>query len=125
MKCWFDKQRKYYQSIISFVYSDIKEKIPNIIVSQPEAALYLVLDFKNFNTHFNAVDFVNFCAKSGKSKFGNRYYTVLMTPLQNFFKNKKLGSTMVRVSFVDVRDRIRILPKVLKDLLDQYLSLKK
>ncbi|MFA6554092.1 MAG: aminotransferase class I/II-fold pyridoxal phosphate-dependent enzyme [Candidatus Paceibacterota bacterium] len=124
IKCWFDKQREYYQSIISFVSCDLKKKIPSIIISKPDAALYLVLDFKNIDPNFNAIDFINFCAKSGKSKYGNQYYTVLMTPLENFFKDKKLGRTMVRISFMDSINRIRILPNVLKDLLDQYFNTK-
>ena len=122
IKCWFNKQREYYQSIINFAFVKLKKEIPSIIVSKPDAALYLVLDFKNIDPYFNAIDFVDFCAKSGRSKYGNQYYTILMTPLGNFFKNKKLGNTMVRISFVEAIDRIRILPRVLKDLLGQYLN---
>lgn len=122
IKHWFNKQRVYYQSIINSVFLDIKKIIPNIVISKPDAALYIVLDFKNINPRFNATDFVNFCARYGKSKSGNKYYIVLMTPLENFFKNKKIGRTMVRISFVDDPEKIRILPNILKDLLDQYIK---
>lgn len=122
IKNWFDKQRKYYRSIINSTFTNIKKLIPDINVSKPNAALYLVLDFRKISPHFRAVDFVNFCAEYGKSKYKGQTYTILMTPLENFFKNKELGRAMARLSFVDDQDKIRLLPYVLKDILEQYIK---
>lgn len=122
LKSWFEKQRRYYGKLISYTCLQIKANIPRVIISRPDASLYSVLDFKNVSSAFDASDFVNFCVKHGRVEYNGKYYTILMTPLANFYKNSKFGKSMVRLSYVDTPNKVKLIPVILKGLLSQYLS---
>jgi aspartate aminotransferase len=122
LRVWFKRQKYYYSEIISSTCSQIKINLPKVIISKPEASLYSVIDFKNISPSFDATDFVIFCAKYGRVKHGKKYYTILMTPLSGFYKDRKIGKSMVRLSYVDTPDKIKLIPIILGDLLNQYLN---
>lgn len=126
-KKWFNKQRIYYKKNILEFTKNIKKSIPNIIISKPESSIYCVLDFKKITPKdFDAEKFMLFCAEKGKVSIKNKKYTLLFSHMKDFYlqKNKKMGSKQVRLSFVEEKGKIKIIPKILKELLNIYLSKK-
>ena len=52
---WYKKQIEYYKSILSSLKKGLEKEIPGIIVSNPEAAIYCVIDLRNIVAkNFNA-----------------------------------------------------------------------
>ncbi len=118
---WYKKQIEYYKSILSSLKKGLEKEIPGIIVSNPEAAIYCVIDLRNIVAkNFNAEDFIQFCAKKGKVKINNELYTILLAPMNGFYTNKKNGKTQMRVAIVEDPDKIKITPIVLSELLKSY-----
>ena len=96
--------------------------IPGLIVSLPEASIYLIIDFRNIvGNNFSAIDFVNYCAKKGQVNLNGNYYTLLMAPMERFYKNPKKGKTQLRLAMVESVDLIKKIPKVLSSLFSSYL----
>ncbi len=50
---WFEQQRKYYREMVRLVTSGLKKQVPELIVSEPDASLYTVVDVRNiFGSRF-------------------------------------------------------------------------
>ena len=47
LKIWIENQRDYYKKIMTNLRSGLLKSIPGLIVSFPEASIYLIIDFKN------------------------------------------------------------------------------
>jgi len=121
---WFQKQRDYYSGVIFHFVESIKEEIPGIIVSRPDAAIYTVVDVRNLvNDNFNASEFVQFCDKEGKVKIENQFYTILVSPMGGFYNNPGEGDTQMRIAFVDPPEMVEKAPKIFSQLLCEFLEL--
>ena len=120
---WFDKQKKYYQKIIFKMKNEFEKLIPGIIISNPEAAIYFIIDLKNIvDKDFDSVDFTMYCATKGKVKIDNEYYTLFLAPMKGFYINPQYGTTQLRVAMVeDYRIMIKA-PFILSKLLNKYLN---
>ena len=123
---WIDKLKKHYCKIIMETREKIINLLPNIIISKPEAAIYSVIDVKNISKgkNFDAKEFCIWCAITGKEKIGEIYYTLLLSPMDGFYVNKKdkVYKTQMRISYVaDIKD-IEKIPILLKNLLEKYLK---
>ncbi len=122
LKIWVKNQRDYYRRIMIELRLDLLKFIPGLVVSFPEASIYLVIDFKNITEkNFSAIDFVNFCAKKGQVYLDGDYYTLLMAPMERFYKNPARGKTQLRLAMVENVNMIKKIPKVLSSLLSSYL----
>ena len=122
LKIWIENQRDYYKKIMIDLRLDLLKFIPGLIVSFPEASIYVIIDFKNITEkNFSAIDFVNFCAKRGEVYLDGDYYTLLMAPMERFYKNPNKGKTQLRLAMVESVDLIKKIPKVLSSLLSSYL----
>jgi aspartate aminotransferase len=122
LKIWIDKQKDYYQKIMIDLRLNLLNFIPGLIVSLPEASIYLIIDFRNIvGNNFSAIDFVNYCAKKGQVNLNGNYYTLLMAPMERFYKNPKKGKTQLRLAMVESVDLIKKIPKVLSSLFSSYL----
>ena len=63
---WYHQQRNYYAKIMVQLREGLLDSLPGLIVTHPEAAIYLVADFKNLvSVDFNISDFIHFCAFEG------------------------------------------------------------
>lgn len=113
IKKWFEKQRKYYKSLMFDFTKEIKEKIPGIIISNPSAAMYSVIDMKNVDKNFDADDFVLYCAQKG-SVNGK---TLLVAPMSGFYD---LGKTQMRIAYVLNKKEMKLVPLLFKELFEQY-----
>ena len=127
LKKWYEKQRNYYQKMISRFRKELLDLVPGIIVSKPDAALYSVVDVKNIvNKSFKAKDFALYCAAKGKVKLKGGYYTLLVSPMSGFYSCEKgeenPGRTQMRIAYVETPENLEKGPVLLQRLLRQYLK---
>mgnify|MGYP001209992559 CR=1 FL=1 len=121
IRLWFEHQRIYYHNLMVELRTNLLEKIPNLIVSKPESALYIVIDFKMiFNEKFDVENFIEYCAKIGKTRMNNEYYTILLAPMTGFYYNKADGKTQARIAIVESENKIKIVPDILSSLIKDY-----
>ena len=118
---WFKSQRVYYRNVMLELRSKLLEKIPDLIVSKPESALYFVIDFKMvFKNNFDIEKFIEYCATIGKSKINDNDYTILLAPMTGFYYNRLDGITQARIAIVEPEKNIKIVPDILLNLIKNY-----
>ena len=118
---WFKHQRNYYNSLMIELRKSLIEKIPKLIVSKPESALYFVIDFKMiFDEGFDIEKFIEYCALVGKARIKNNYHTLLLAPMTGFYHNKTDGITQARIAIVEPENKLRLVPDILSDLIERY-----
>ena len=120
---WYSNQINYYKSILRYLNKELSKEIPGLIVTDPEAAIYCVVDFRNIcNENFDAENFVQYCAMQGKVKYNNIFYTLLLAPMGGFYTKRKLGKTQLRISIVESEELMKITPKILAELYNDYIK---
>ena len=123
---WYSRQRAYYSKTIIRLIKELKEELPGIILSSPGAAIYIVLDFKNITpSDFNASKFIEFCSSNGKIRINSKYYTLLLSPMEGFYNQKLKGEKQVRIALVEPKSKMKMVPKILSRLLENYLKTEK
>ena len=123
LKKWYKSQREYYRELMYSIRGKLLKEIPGLIVSNPEAAIYLVIDFRNIcDDIFDATDFVKYCASEGKVDIDGRNYTLLLAPMGGFYSDSNQGRTQMRVAMVEPKDLIEKTPEVLSRLYFDYLN---
>jgi aspartate aminotransferase len=125
LKKWYKKQQRYYKKIMFELTTNMKKFLPGIMISKPEAAIYSVIDVKNIvNENFDAGEFVLFCAEKGKVNIEETNYTLLASPMMGFYNVKNNepnpGKTQMRISYVETPEKMRLVPKLLAELLKEY-----
>ena len=120
---WQDNQREYYRSLLFDLKNEFQNQIPGLIVTQPEAAIYFILDFKNLvDDNFHAKHFIDYCATKGKVDLNGKFHTLLLAPMSGFYIDEKVGKCQLRVAMVDTPDRMRLAPKLLSKLFTNYVN---
>ena len=100
------------------------KELPGVIVSEPEASIYCIIDFKKIaNENFDSNKFVNFCAEKGLVEFDKKMFTVLLAPMKGFYKNSYIGKTQVRLALVESEQLLEIAPKVIATLFKIFSKL--
>jgi aspartate aminotransferase len=124
LKKWYQSQRDYYRELMLPLRKNLLNLIPGLIVTNPEAAIYFIIDFKNIcNDSFNAKDFVQFCALKGKVNIEGKDYTLLLAPMAGFYSDPDKGKTQMRVAMVEPMYLIEKMPQLLSKLYNSYLQL--
>ena len=119
---WYQDQRTYYYSLMKDLREKLLINIPAIIVSNPESALYLVIDFKNIvDDEFNIINFIEYCARKGKCMVDKNNYTILLAPMTGFYFNANCGKTQARIAIVESKSLIEKVPHILSKLIKDYL----
>ena len=119
---WYQDQRIYYYSLMKDLREKLLINIPAIIVSNPESALYLVIDFKNIvDDEFNIINFIEYCATKGKCMVNKNNYTILLAPMTGFYFNSNCGKTQARIAIVESKSLIEKVPQILSELIKDYL----
>ena len=119
---WQKMQNNYYKTILMELKTEFELYLPGIIVTEPEAAIYFIIDFKNItDNNFSAGDFIEFCAKKGKVELNGQYYTLLLAPMSGFYNIEEKGRTQLRVAMVETPDKMKLAPIILSKLFAQYL----
>ncbi len=120
---WQDNQREYYRSLLFDLKNEFQNQIPGLIVTQPEAAIYFILDLKNLvDDNFHAEHFIDYCATKGKVDLNGKFHTLLLAPMSGFYIDEKVGKCQLRVAMVDTPDRMRLAPKLLSKLFTNYVN---
>ena len=123
---WYSSQRDYYSKAISKLIKGLKEELPGIILSSPGAAIYIVLDFKSITpSDFKMTNFIDYCSLNGKIKLNGKYHTLLLSPMEGFYHDKSNGEKQARIALVEPESKMKIVPKILSRLLENYLKVEK
>ncbi len=127
INAWAKKMRSYYREHIVKVHDELLERKPELIVSNPSASIYSVIDVKNLvDENFKAMDFVLYCASEGVVDDDGVSTTLLVAPMSGFYDvkagGKNPGDTQFRISFVETPDKMAKVPKLFVQLLDKYLA---
>tara|TARA_B100000519_G_scaffold152062_1_gene133065 strand:- start:1508 stop:2419 length:912 start_codon:yes stop_codon:yes gene_type:complete len=121
IQMWYDSQRNYYKSILYNLKNEFQKQVPGLIVSEPAAALYCIIDFRKIcDKNFDASDFINYCARHGKVNIKDKSYTLLLAPMNGFYSNSEIGRTQLRVAIVEAPEQMILAPKILSMLFSNY-----
>ena len=122
LNAWYQRQRDYYSGLIMPLRENLMKEIPGLIVSNPEAAIYFVIDFRNICADtFDSRDFVKYCASKGKVRIDDQEFTLLLAPMNGFYSDPKKGKTQMRVAMVAPKELIEKTPLILSGLYTAYL----
>jgi aspartate aminotransferase len=124
---WYEKQRAYYKEMLFAFTSRLKEALPGVIVSSPDAAIYSVVDVRDcVPEDFSALDFVMWCAAEGAVDVEGRPLTVLTAPMAGFYSVPEgapnPGRTQMRIAYVETPHRMAMIPEIFARLLRDYLA---
>ena len=122
---WYSKQREYYKTMMVKFTQDIKQRLPNIIVSSPDASIYSVVDVKNIvKEGFDANKFVLYCAQIGSIEIEGKKMTLLVSPMDGFYNiepgEENPGKTQMRIAFVQPPQQMELVPELFEKLLKEY-----
>ena len=124
LNAWYQHQRNYYSGLIMPLRENLMKEIPGLIVSNPEAAIYFVIDFRNICADtFDSRDFVKYCASKGKVRIDDQEFTLLLAPMNGFYSDPKKGKTQMRVAMVESKELIDKTPTILSGLYSSYLNI--
>lgn len=127
LKQWYQQQRVYYKKMMVDLTQETRAQIQGIIISNPDCALYSVIDVRNLvpNT-FNSLDFALYLAETGSTDFEGLPHTLLMAPMSDFYtvskKEKNPGDTQLRIAYVQPPSEMTKVPVLFKRLLENYLK---
>jgi aspartate aminotransferase len=127
---WYAQQRHYYKSMITELRFELENRLPGVIISLPDAAIYAVVDVKNIaKPGFKSSEFAIFCAREGKVNLGGEYYTLLTSPMSGFYSGNESmsnpGDTQMRIAFVEKPEKMILLPHLFAQLFDEFEQLRK
>jgi aspartate aminotransferase len=122
---WYDRQRDYYRQMLVSFTEDLRARVPGIIVSSPDAAIYSVVDVRKVaGPEFDALSFALFCAEEGRVEIDGRPLTLLTAPMGGFYSVEpgvpNPGRSQMRISYVETPERMALVPRLLAALLEQY-----
>jgi len=124
---WYAQLRAYYQKIMRETFDGLKNLESRLIVSQPQAALYSIIDVRNLvDESFSADKFVLWAAQEGSVELDGKNMTLLLAPMSGFYsvENAEDGRTQFRMAFVESPERMKIVPRLFVKLLEKYLGIK-
>ena len=124
IKKWYSKQNLYYKNLFKNMKNNLIKELPGVIVSEPEASIYCIIDFKKIaNANFDSNEFVNFCAENGSVKINQKKFTVLLAPMKGFYKKSYIGKTQVRLALVENVQLLKISPRIIATLFKTFSKL--
>ena len=122
---WFQDQRDHYKPMLFELTKNLKELLPGVIVSSPDASIYSVVDVKNIAKEgFDSADFVKYCAEQGKFNINGEDMTLLVSPMTGFYSTEpgeeNPGKTQMRIAYVPPKEEMKLVPKIFSELFKQY-----
>jgi len=122
---WYSRQREYYRDMLVSFTNDLKEQLPGVIVSSPDAAIYSVVDVRNVaGSDFDAMDFVKWCAGEGYIERDGKRMTLLTAPMSGFYNvargDPNPGRTQMRIAYVEPPERMALVPPLFAELFKKY-----
>lgn len=125
LNLWYKKQQEYYRELADIIYVGFKRIEPSLIVSNPQAAIYSVIDVKNIvDKTFSADDFVLWAARQGKFEIDGQELTLLLAPMSGFYSQDNLeqARTQMRLAYVEDSATMKVVPELFMGLLKKYLA---
>jgi aspartate aminotransferase len=128
LRDWYKKQRAYYKPIISSLTRRLKRELPGIIVSNPDASIYSVVDVRKIvPEQFDAKQFVLYCAREGKVDLDGKKFTLLVAPMEGFYNAaehvRNPGKTQMRIAYVEPPERMKFVPALFGVLIKGFLGI--
>jgi aspartate aminotransferase len=125
LQAWYQGQRDYYADMLTSVSQGLRERVPGIIVSSPDASIYSVIEVRDcVKPGFDALDFVMYCARQGAVELNGETLTLLVSPMAGFYRpvpgQPNPGHTQMRIAYVETPDRMKLLPELFATLLQRY-----
>jgi aspartate aminotransferase len=111
--------------MLTSVNSELKRRIPGVIVSSPDASIYSVIDVRNIvDRNFEARDFVMYCAREGAVEVDGEMLTLLVAPMEGFYsvakEGENPGKTQMRIAYVEPPERMQLMPLLFSKLFTAY-----
>ncbi|WP_291493965.1 pyridoxal phosphate-dependent aminotransferase [Desulfurella sp.] len=119
---WVKNLREYYKKILKNLYNNFKKLDPNIVVTQPQASIYSIVDVRNIvKPGFDMDDFVMYCANEGFVDVLGQKMTLLVAPIRGFYKNQNVfANTQARIACVVSEEEMEYVPYLFVELVKQY-----
>lgn len=108
---YLEEVRKEYGKRRNILYNELK-KIEGVVVRQPEGAFYSVVKLPVEDTEKFAIWLLKDFELNGE--------TVMITPVQGFYKTKGAGKDEIRISFAIDERKIKEAINILKEALKKY-----
>ena len=129
LQAWYGTQRAYYRDMLESVSGGLRERVPGLVVSSPDASIYSVIDARDLAMpDFDAQDFVLHCARSGRVQIDGKAWTLLLSPMAGFYKvppgETNPGLKQMRIAYVEAPERMKLVPELFASLLADYRSLR-
>jgi len=127
---WYSELREYYKKMMVALTAEMKERLPGVIVSSPDASIYSVVDVRNIvDFDFDASDFVMYCSKEGKVDIEGTDYTLLVSPMAGFYSvedgEENPGKTQMRIAYVAPPEEMKLVPLLFEKLFKTYTEKRK
>jgi aspartate aminotransferase len=125
LRRWYDRQRSYYRELVFAFTREVRERVPGIVVSSPDAAIYSVVDVRAAaGDNFDALAFVTWCAREGRVDVDGAPHTLLTAPMAGFYRTSpgepNPGRTQMRIAYVETPARMKLVPRLFAELLAAY-----
>ncbi len=125
LRAWYKKQRDYYFDMLQPVTDGIRNLLPGVIMSSPDASIYSVIDVRAVaKPGFDAMEFVMYCASKGKVRVQDQDLTLLVSPMSGFYSvpagQPNPGRTQMRIAYVETSERMKLVPLLFAELFKQY-----
>ena len=118
---WIEDLREYYKDLIASTVRAFRERMPELVVSNSDASIYFVVDFKKIDPDFDAKAFVNFCAREGRVDevpVNGKPATLFLAPMEGFTRSPS-RKTQMRVAVVKLRTKCYLF-ELCARLFEQY-----
>jgi aspartate aminotransferase len=124
---WYEQLRGYYREMLLSFTAELRQLVPGIVVSSPDASIYSVVDVRSVaKPGFDAMDFVHFCASQGAVDIDGTPTTLLTAPMAGFYRTAPDGTnpgrTQMRIAYVLPPDQMAVVPKLFAELFRQFES---
>ncbi len=127
LRKWYKKQRDYYRPMLKAVNEEMRQRVPGVIVSSPDASIYSVIDVRNVvGREFDAQDFVLYCSREGWVEVGGERVTLLVAPMAGFYSvsqgEENPGRTQMRIAYIEPPEKMRLVPRLFSELIKKYME---
>ena len=125
LHAWYGRLRAYYHEMMVAFTADLRERLPGVIISSPDASIYSVVDVRDVvKDGFDALEFVLWCATEGAVDLDGVPTTLLTAPMAGFYSTApgepNPGRLQMRIAYVETPDTMAVVPRLLAELLRRY-----
>ncbi len=125
LHAWYGRLRAYYRDMMVSFTAELRERLPGVIVSSPDASIYSVVDVRDVvRPGFDALEFVLWCATEGAVDLDGVPTTLLTAPMAGFYSTvpgePNPGKMQMRIAYVETPGTMAVVPRLFAELLRRY-----